>query len=406
MSARTIRVELNVRTLLAAVAVIFAVWLVLQLWPILLVIVAALMFVGAMNPLVERLERRGMSRGWGIALVFLSITGVLGAFLAFTLPAFVTQISSFVEQFPEKQAALADRLEQSRMTASLAQSIRQTNAADMMTKAEQAAIAYGPRGVTLAAYFFSAIFLALYLLVDRDRMRGALFAVTPRHYHVRLSRILLNLETIVGGYVRGQLITSAMMAAFTFVVLTVAGVPNALALSLFAGLSDALPYVGAFLACGPATLAALSAHGATTAVVVLAVLAAYQELESRLIVPRVYGKVLRLPAAVVLVALLVGAKLLGIVGALLSLPIAAAIRMLVEELRVALPGEDVDVTSARRRDEHAEHAFRQRAAGAPAIEAAAIALAIAEERRHQDAVDPADAARAPITSGRLETRET
>ncbi len=235
-------------------------------------------------------------------------------------------------------------------------------------------------------------------------MRGSLFALVPREYHVRLSRVLLNLETIVGGYVRGQLITSAMMAVFTFVVLTVARVPNALALSLFAGISDVLPYVGALLACGPATLAALSAHGPTTALVVLAVLAAYQEFESRVIIPRVYGKVLRLPAAMVLVALLVGAKLLGIVGALLSLPIAAAIRMLVEELRVTLPGEDVDVSSARKRDERAEHAFQERAAGAPAIEAAAIALEIAEERRQEESDDPAEAARAPITTGRLHPR--
>ena len=95
-----------------------------------------------------------------------------------------------------------------------------------------------------------------------------------------MSRIVVNLETIVGGYMRGQLITSVLMSVFTLIVLSFARVPNALVLSLFAGAADVLPYVGAILACGPAFLAALE-RGTTVALVVLAVLLAYQEFENR-----------------------------------------------------------------------------------------------------------------------------
>ena len=214
-------------------------------------------------------------------------------------------------------------------------------------------------------------------------MRGAAFALGPRTFHVRLSRILLNLETIVGGYVRGQVITSVLMAVFTFAVLTIARVPNALAIAAFAGIADVLPYIGGILACGPAVLAAWP-RGWGVALAVLAALVLYQELESRAIVPRVYGKALRLPPSVVLVALLAGGTLLGMLGALLALPLAAAVRMIVEELRVALPGEEENDPKVVARDASGERAFERRAAGAPAEKAAVIATKIAEEQIKED----------------------
>src|SRR5689334_12022121 len=97
-------------------------------------------------------------------------------------------------------------------------------------------------------YGLTTIVLAFYLLADAKRTQGALFAVVPRHYHLRLSRILFNLETIVGGYVRGQVITSVAISAFTFALLTVFGVHNALALAVFAGFVDVIPFVGGLLA--------------------------------------------------------------------------------------------------------------------------------------------------------------
>src|SRR5262249_13040686 len=97
-------------------------------------------------------------------------------------------------------------------------------------------------------------------------------------------------------------------------------------------------FVGGLLATTPAVLATLSV-GVPAAIVVLVAMILYQELESRVLVPRIYGRVLRLSPPVVIVSLLVGGPLLGLVGALLALPVAAGIRMIVRELRVELPGE-------------------------------------------------------------------
>jgi len=383
---------------MVAVLALGSVWLLMQLWPILLVIVIGLMIAGMVGPVVAWLEHKGMGRGAAIAVVFL---GMLFAFLGFgalTVPRLVAQLADLSDHLPKLQAWIVEHLQGNKLLAPFAQSVKSNRAPELIAKAAEASLAYGVTIFETIAYGVSSVFIALYLLIDRDRMRGGLFALVPRRYHVRLSRILLGLETIVGGYMRGQALTSVLMGIFTFVVLTVAGVDNAVALAAFAAVADVLPYVGALLACGPAVLAAL-ARGPGVAVAVLVALTIYQEFESRFIVPRVYGRVLRLPSSVVIVALLVGGKLLGVLGALLALPIAAGILMMVSELRFALPGDDSDDPALRRRDARAEDEYRARSAGAPAEKAAEIATDIAVRRRAEEGGDPAEAAQRPLTDG-------
>jgi predicted PurR-regulated permease PerM len=196
---------------------------------------------------------------------------------------------------------------------------------------------------------------------------------------------MLNLETIVGGYIRGQLITSACMAAFVFILLKVCGVSNALAIAVFAGIVDVLPYIGAMLSVGAAVAAALP-HGTDIVIVVLVMMLAYETFENRLLVPRIYGRALRLPSSVILFSLLAGSVLLGIVGALLALPVAAAVLMFIEELRVELPGQQEQAADAeiRERDDRGEEEYERRAEGMPAEQAAAIAVEISTDRHKEE----------------------
>jgi hypothetical protein len=132
------------------------------------------------------------------------------------------------------------------------------------------------------------------------------------------------------------------------------------------------------LAVLPPALAALP-RGPGVALIVLIALIIYHQVESHLIIPRVYGQVLRLSPLAVLVALLVGGELLGIVGALLALPLAAGLRVLVEQLRINLPGEQPGEAAQRATDAEAEAAYLAQASGTSAVEAAAIATGIAGE---------------------------
>ena len=126
------------------------------------------------------------------------------------------------------------------------------------------------------------------------------------------------------------------------------------------------------------------------AVVVLVLMVAYEEFESRVLIPRIYGRALRLPSSVVLFALLAGGTLMGILGALLALPVAATVMMLIEELRVELPGEQeqLDDTHVREADDRGEDEYERRTEGVGAEEAAAIAVEISQERQEEESHPP------------------
>jgi putative heme transporter len=376
----TRRVDITGKSLLRVILALAGCWLLIQLAPVVLVAVVALFLVGTLNPGVEWLERRRIGRSWGIALVFGSLL-LLGALLAaLTLPALIAQARDVIEHEPELRNKLADLLAKSHALAALAQSLRHVEYGSLAKASAGTALVASTRVFEFMGYLLSSVFLALYIMIDRDRLRGALFALVPRNYHIRLSRVLINLEVIVGGYIRGQALTSALMAVFTFILLVGCSVPNPLAIAVFAGLADVLPYIGAVLSVLPAAAAAAT-QGLVTTLVVVAAMLAYEELESRFLVPRIYGKTLRLPSSMVLLALLAGGTLMGIVGALMALPLAAAIRMLVEELRVELPGESSDDAPQRASDARAEQEYAERSEGMPAEQAAAIAVEISEERR-------------------------
>jgi len=195
------------------------------------------------------------------------------------------------------------------------------------------------------------------------------------------------------------------MALFTFGLLTACGMDNTLALAAIAGLAVVLPYIGPLLSVGPAVLAALS-RGPVVVVVVLVCMLAYVEFETRVLVPRIYGRALRLPSSVVLFALLTGGTLMGLLGALLALPVAATVVMLIEELRVELPGEQeqpVD-TLMREADDRGEEEYERRTAGVGAEQAAAIAVEISRDRREEESRPP-EATGTTIESGNANGQE-
>lgn len=385
---RTYRIEVAPKTLVHIVAVVLGLALLVQLVPVILVLVTALMLVGTLNPMVEWLERKKLHRYAAVGIVFTSVLLVVLALVVFSLPPLITQVADLVHREPELRARLVDLLASYPITASLGDSLKHIQYSDFLKSHSAQAIAFSMNLFEIVAYGAGAFFLALYIMIDRDRLRGALFAVIPRAHHIKLSRIMLNLETIVGGYVRGQVVTCAMMAIFLFVLLSACGVPNAVALAALGGLADILPFVGIFLTMIPAVLAALAVSG-VAATIVGVLLLCYEEFESRIVIPVVYGRSLRLPSSIVLFALIAGGTLYGIGGALLALPVAATLLMLIDELKVELPGEMLqpEEKQVKHNDSVGEAEYLRRTDGMTAEAAAGVALAISEERKLKDEVE-------------------
>jgi predicted PurR-regulated permease PerM len=371
-------------------------WLAAQLSAVIVAVVMALVLVGTLNPICAVLEARGASRTVSVLLVFTAILLGLGLVGFLTVPALISQVRELIEGAPEVQARLIGGLSRKQVTAGLARLVAGFKLQDFLPSGKQA-FEYSSQVANVIGWSLTTLALTFYFLADPPSIQAAVYAVVPRRFHVRLARISLNLETIVGGYMRGQVITSVLMSLFIYVLLRLCRIHNPLPLAIFAGLTDVLPLIGGILGALPLVAAALP-RGSATVLIVIASVVCYQEIENRLIIPRVYGRVLRLPAWALTVALLVGATLMGIVGALLALPVAAGLRMILEELRVDLPGDAVADPAVRERDEEVEDLYAELTQGAGAQTAASIALDIADSVRKADAADPT-AASAPVVPG-------
>jgi predicted PurR-regulated permease PerM len=378
-STRHIRFELAPSTMFNIVLIIAGLWLLFKLLPVFLVLIAAFFIVETLNPAVHWMEEKKVKRGLSIAIVFVSLLIITVVTAIFTIPALLAQASSIMDQEPILRIQLADRLTGFPFSEALAKWLRNFKYGGVMTVAS--ATTFSMEALGFITYTLGAIFLALYLMIDRDRMRGGLYAIVPRTHHIRLSRVMMNLQNILGAYIRGQIITSLSIGVFILILLFACGVENALALAVFGSIADVLPYIGIFLPMAAAVLSA-APHGAAITIVVLAAMFLYMEFESRVLVPRVYGKALRLPSTVVLISLLAGGTLMGIAGALLALPFAAAVMMLIDELRVQLPGEQEQMADEvlREKDDLGEKEYERRTEGISAEQSAAIAVEISGER--------------------------
>src|SRR5438270_11132072 len=383
-----VRFEIAPRTIGWILAAAAGVWLLRELWLIGVLLVIALVFAGTFNPLLEWMEKRGLTRTLSLALLMVGSIIVASLFIFLTVPPLVEQLAQIVRGAPEHRTQLVALLEKRGSTLPLAHAVQSAGLEQMSARIESYLLGYSSEAIRVLGYCATTFALSFYLLADGKRTQGALYAVVPRDYHMRLARIIHNLETIVGGYMRGQLITSAAIALFSFLLLSICQVPHALALALFAGVADVIPFVGGLLAAGPAVLSALP-RGVPVAAVVLVALFVYMEFENRVLVPKVYGHVLRLSPAAVVLALLAGGTLLGVMGALLALPIAAGLQMILEELRVEMPGDDSEDRGERARNAKTEATYERMSAGSTAPEAGQIARNLAHDIRDAAAVDAA-----------------
>ncbi len=389
----TVRFEIAPRTFAWILAMLAGLWLLSQLWVIVLLVVVALIFAGTFNPMVEWMGEHGLKRTPALVLLFLGSVVAASLLLFLTVPPLLEQLARIARGAPAAREELIALLEKRSFTLPLAQAVRNAGLEQTFDRVQTYLLGYSSQAVLVVGYFVSTVVLSFYFLADGKRTQGALYAVVPRGYHMRLARIIHNMETIVGGYMRGQIITSVAIGAFTFLLLLVCQVPNALSLALFAALTDVIPFVGGLLAAAPAVLSALD-RGVPLAAVVAVSMFLYMEFESRVLVPKVYGHVLRLSPSAVVLALLAGGILLGVMGALLALPIAAGLQMILEELRVEMPGDDSDDRTARARNAKTEATYERMSAGATAPEAGLIARDLAHDLRDADAEQAARDAKA------------
>jgi len=383
---RMVRFEIAPRSLFLILTIAGGILLIARLWEIILILIIALVLAGTFSPVVTWLERHRVPRPLSLSLILVALLGFIVGLGALIIPAFVHQFGTLSTDAPRIQARLADFAARVPPLAGQADTIRSAKPDRLLAPIGAYALKSAGAAAQLVVLGGTTVVIAFYLIADHERVTGFLFALLPRHYHIRTARTLLDMETVVGGYMRGQAITSLCIGVFAFILLQATGVPAALPLAILAAFADLIPLVGGVLAVAPSVLFALTI-GPLQAVIVLVALVIYQQFESHLLLPRVYGQSLRLSPLAVIIALLVGGTLLGIVGALLALPMAAGIRVLIENYRIELPGDHPGEQEEHAEEAHAEATYAAQTQGTSSVESAMMATELAEQL--QDAEEEA-----------------
>ena len=348
-------------TVLAVMGITVLVGLTLVLvylaWQVLTWILVAVILACALNPAVEAVERRGISRGYAAGIVFILTLSLMAGVGFLIVPPLVAQVSEFVEAVPD----FVDDLTRGRGPLGWLQDDYQI--VDRVREAVEAQGAGGVLGlslpvldivrsvVTAVVAVITIVFLTFFMLLEGPRTtRGALDLLAPRS-RVRYERVGHQIYRTISGYVTGNLLISLIAGVVSTAVLFGVGSDFALALGLLVAILDLIPLAGATLAAVIVTTVVLIETDWVRAVIVIGFFLAYQQLENHVLQPLVYGRTVQLSPLTVLLAVLIGAQLAGVLGALMAIPVAGTLLAIGRELlhyrrEAAIetpPGVDLDI---------------------------------------------------------------
>lgn len=311
----------------------------------LLVWIGAALFIAlGLDPVVRRIESWGAPRGVGVAAAVLMLAALLTVFFSLLIPTVVDQTASFINDLPRM---VSDFLE-SEFFYDLD---RQYGVRDIAVNevekfigdsANVTAVFGGLFGVgsAIVSTGFAVLIvlvLTLYFLATLPSMKYWAYRLAPASRRPRVEFLGEEITSSVGHYVIGQSVVAGLNGLVAFVAISIAGVPFGALLAFFAGLMAFIPLVGAMTGGVVITLVALIS-GWQAALIFAAIYFIYLQVEAYFVSPRVMSKAVAVPGSVAVIAVIAGAALLGVLGALMAIPLAAAVMLVLKE--VLIPRQD------------------------------------------------------------------
>jgi predicted PurR-regulated permease PerM len=313
-------------------------WILYEISEVLIILYVAGVLAIGFSPIVRWIERRQISgnrkkkmpRWLAILILYIGLIGTIGVVLALAVPPLVSQSQDLWTKLPEMfdraQATLVERrlISHTYTWSELARTI--PSPAATLSRIVGALQGF----VGIVAALITVLVLPYYLLLEADSLRRGFLRFFPRHHRQRAALIARDVTLKVSAWLGGQLLLGFIIGSTAFIGLWLIGVPYFYVLAILAGFGEMIPVVGPILAAVPALLVALTVSP-KIALFTAVYFIVQQFIENHFLVPRVMSKQVGVSAVTVLVALLIGGKLLGIVGALLAVPSAAIVQVLLHE---------------------------------------------------------------------------
>jgi predicted PurR-regulated permease PerM len=299
-----------------------------------LVLIGLALFIAiGLDPVVAWLTRRRMPRWAAVVTILLAGAGIIAGFVMAAIPPLAEQTRLLVAHFPHYAQALQSHdSELGRLNARFHIQQRLTH----LLSSRGGSLVGGMLGagefvLSAASSAVIVLVLVIYFLADLPRIKLFGYRLAP---HTRRARVILIGDEIlsrVGGFLLGNLLTSVVAGLGTYLWMIAWGIPYPVLLGLLVALLDLIPVIGSTIGGVIVTLVALSVS-LPVAIATLIFYVAYRLAEDYLLVPRTMGRTVQVPGVVSVVAVLVGGTLMGIVGALVAIPAAAALRLLLHEV--------------------------------------------------------------------------
>jgi predicted PurR-regulated permease PerM len=303
---------------------------------ILVMVVIAVVIAVGLDPAVQALQRLRLSRSMAAAVILLAVVMFVALFAVLLGPPLVRQITDLAQHIPDYVDQISKRDD------AIGRYFQEHNVADAVERfvadlpakiASSFGTILGVAGRVGAVIFnlVTVATLSIYFLTSLPRLRHSARLLFPPGRRVQGEWLLDQAVSRIGGYVSGNLITSGVCSVVTIIALLVMRVPFAVPLGMWAGVADLIPQVGAYLGAAPAVLIGLL-DSPVKGIFVLVYFVLYQQFENYLLAPRVMRHAVDLSPAAVIISTLIGGSLLGFAGALLALPIAATVKVVLTEL--------------------------------------------------------------------------
>ena len=350
-------VHFRPRTIHAIIGIIVAVgivlWVVWMARHVLTWVVISLFLAMALNPLVGFLQshgikRRGAAAGIAYAAALAAIAGIAAAFI----PTLVDQVNNFANKVPDYvhdlthgRGRLGFLETRYHVVEKVRNAVESGGVRRLIGIGGGAALTVTKSVLTAIAAVVTIVFMTFFMMLEGPGLMDRIYGLLPERLQPRWRAVGHDIYRTVGGYVQGNLFISLIAGVSSGLVLFVLDVPYAVALGLVVALLDLIPLAGATLAAIVVVLVALAAQGLTAAIIVAVFFIVYQQVENHLLQPVVYGRTVQLSPLVVLIAVLVGAEVAGVLGALGAIPVAGAIQVIIVDWQRQRRGRPVAQTT-------------------------------------------------------------
>lgn len=331
------KIEISHRTIIFTVLLLAGVWLLGQIYEIVLMVFVACILVAALNPLVDRLERRKISRGISILIVYLFLVIGIGILIASVIPGLVSQSKSLIQVLPNALNNMAFFTDHQQELSNQLLS-RIGSLPENLLKASVNIFGNLLNIVT-------TLVISFYLLMYRPKLNSLTHALFGPKYQTRIEDTVLDIEKRLGSWVRGELLLMVAVGSLTYLGLVFLRIDIALPLAILAGVLEIVPNIGPLISAIPSVIVGLAVDPLTG----LATASWYflvQLLENHLLVPNIMRKTVGVNPLISILALMTGFKLAGPIGAILSIPVLIIIRSIVvkffsiDNLSKLAPGDE------------------------------------------------------------------